>query len=143
MEEDEGTENELEEDVFEVEKILNHRTREHKREYLIKWLGFPPEENSWEAEDNLNCPELLAEYEMSYMKSRRRPITHQVSHKPIAIEGVVRRGRKVSYITRYDDGTTGCIKSSSISKENPGIVMHYYESLVIADFVMNTHQSEG
>lgn len=51
---------------YEVEKILPHRdirkgTRT-VREFLIKWLGYGPEHNSWEPERNLNCDELVATY---------------------------------------------------------------------------------
>ena len=54
---------------FEVEKILLHREkkrgrgRKPKREYLVKWLGYNPEHNTWEPEANLsNCPELIKKY---------------------------------------------------------------------------------
>jgi hypothetical protein len=54
---------------YEVERILLHRDKHPrqnykiKREFLIKWLGYGPENNTWEPEVNLkNCPELLSEY---------------------------------------------------------------------------------
>ena len=54
---------------YEVERILLHRDKHPvrgykiKREFLIKWLGYGPEYNTWEPEANLkNCPELLSEY---------------------------------------------------------------------------------
>jgi len=54
---------------YEVESILLHRDKHPvrgykiKREFLIKWLGYGPEHNTWEPQANVsNCPELLSEY---------------------------------------------------------------------------------
>ena len=54
---------------YDVERILIHRDKHPvggwkiKREFLIKWLGYGPEHNTWEPEANLeNCSELLTEY---------------------------------------------------------------------------------
>lgn len=51
---------------YEVEDILQHRdTRRGTRtvrSYLVKWLGYGPEHNTWEPERNLNCDELIAKY---------------------------------------------------------------------------------
>ena len=54
---------------YEVERILLHRDKHPvhkykvKREFLIKWLGYGPEHNTWEPQANLsNCPELLSAY---------------------------------------------------------------------------------
>jgi len=58
------------EEEFEVEKILNHRSY-NPREYLVKWKGYPESENTWEPEDNLqNCQQLLRSY-----KQRNPPMS--------------------------------------------------------------------
>lgn len=61
-ENDNGT-TEEEEEIYEVEKVVDKRFHKGKVEYLLKWKGYPSEENTWEAEDSLECPELLQEYE--------------------------------------------------------------------------------
>ena len=52
---------------FEVETILSHRTvkrgKSNRLSFLVKWLGFGHEHNTWEPESNLvNCPDILQAY---------------------------------------------------------------------------------
>jgi Chromo (CHRromatin Organisation MOdifier) domain len=41
------------EEVYEVEQILKHRKRGRGYEYLVKWVGYPITEASWEPKSNL------------------------------------------------------------------------------------------
>jgi len=59
---DAGSDAEPEEE-YTVEKILDKRIRGGKTEYLIKWEGYPDSENTWEPEDNLDCPDLISAFE--------------------------------------------------------------------------------
>lgn len=53
----------LEEDEFEVERILKHQGSGKSIRYLIKWKGYPNSENTWEPLDNLNnCGRKMIEY---------------------------------------------------------------------------------
>ena len=50
-------------DIYTVEKLLNHRGPPSDRFFLIKWKGFPSSENTWEPEKNLlTCQGLLKKY---------------------------------------------------------------------------------
>jgi len=52
------------EEEYEVESILNKRYRKGKVEYFVKWKGWDdPGDNTWEPIDNLECEDLMKEYE--------------------------------------------------------------------------------
>eukprot|EP00884_Botryococcus_braunii_P000309 jgi/Botrbrau1/10279/Bobra.0120s0001.1 len=51
------------EDEYEVEKILHHRKARRSYEFLVRWVGYSPEHDTWESEANLrNAPGALKEY---------------------------------------------------------------------------------
>nr|XP_040033051.1 chromobox protein homolog 2-like isoform X1 [Gasterosteus aculeatus aculeatus] len=66
--------------VFDAECILSKRPRKGKSEYLVKWRGWSSKHNSWEPEENILDPRLLAafhkreqERELLFQKKGKRP----------------------------------------------------------------------
>uniref|UniRef100_A0A803KFE5 Chromo domain-containing protein n=1 Tax=Xenopus tropicalis TaxID=8364 RepID=A0A803KFE5_XENTR len=50
----------------EVEEILDYRFRGRGLQYLIKWKGFPDEENSWEPVKNIHAPRFVKLFHRNY-----------------------------------------------------------------------------
>ena len=58
-------------EVFIVEKIVDRRHGPSGRvEYYLKWKNYPDSENTWEPEDNLDCPDLIEEFERKRRQSQ-------------------------------------------------------------------------
>jgi len=52
---------------YEVEEILDKRKHYGKIQYLIKWKGYPLSEASWEPKENLNCDEILRNFNKKFI----------------------------------------------------------------------------
>ena len=45
---------------WDVESIVDEKTTRRGVQYLVKWVGWPHESNTWEPLENLSgCPEVL------------------------------------------------------------------------------------
>ncbi|EPB70287.1 chromo' (CHRromatin Organization MOdifier) domain protein [Ancylostoma ceylanicum] len=49
-------------EAYTVEKILKTRKRGGRREYLIKWEGWPLDQSTWEAESDCDCEEAIKQF---------------------------------------------------------------------------------
>ena len=51
------------EDVYTAERIVKSRKRKNIQEYLVKWEGYPDDQNTWEPEQNIHDKDLIKEFE--------------------------------------------------------------------------------
>jgi hypothetical protein len=60
---------------YEVETILDKRTLKGKTQYLIKWIGYPLHDATWEPANHLkNAKEKVKEYEVMRTSSLKEGI---------------------------------------------------------------------
>ena len=64
---------------FEVEDIVDEKTVRGNKEYLVKWLNYPKEFNSWEGTKNLlpGCEDLIVKFNNSRAEQQKTKIRKQ------------------------------------------------------------------
>ena len=67
------------EENYEVEDIVNHRHKKGKVEYLIRWKGYTEKDDTWEPEENLDCPDKITAYNKKVILSMVRGLLRIVS----------------------------------------------------------------
>lgn len=78
----------VEGETLEVEKILDKIKYDDGRVfYLLRWKGFDQSEDTWEPPSNLDCPDLISEFERKYneaqAKANKSPPRKAVTQKSI------------------------------------------------------------
>ncbi|XP_068193742.1 chromobox protein homolog 2 [Antennarius striatus] len=113
------------EQVFDAECILNKRLRKGKLEFLVKWRGWSSKHNSWEPQENILDPRLLAafnkkeqEKELLIRKKGKRPRGRPrkvLEHVPEALKSSSSSSGSAS---SSSDSSSSCSSSSSSSDED-------------------------
>ncbi|KYQ56071.1 Chromobox protein like protein 5 [Trachymyrmex zeteki] len=47
---------------YEVERLINIRTIKGRRQFLVRWVGYGENDDTWENEKDLNCPQLIEDF---------------------------------------------------------------------------------
>jgi hypothetical protein len=75
---------------YEVEELLDSKWVGHTVKYLVKWVGYPQSENTWEPKENLTkAISLLASYHREHGLPRGGP-----TYRPHSNRGRGQKGRK-------------------------------------------------
>jgi hypothetical protein len=117
-------------EIYEVEKILDHREDSlGRRRFRIQWKGYPPGEDTWEDEDDLNCPYLLEEY-LKLVKQTKKAVAPKGKpvERPIAVTAITRGlDDSIRYKVEYSDGKTAVLSSPELVKVNPDLIIGYLQ----------------
>jgi hypothetical protein len=59
------------EEEYQVERIMGHRKtgRGNKLQYLVKWVGYPDSDNTWEPITQVHAPDLIKDYQRQHRSS--------------------------------------------------------------------------
>ncbi|EDV92738.1 chromobox protein homolog 1 [Drosophila grimshawi] len=128
---------------FVVERIVDKRiTADGKVEYLIKWRGYTSADNTWEPEENCDCPALIQKFEESRAKSKKRgekkPKCEEIQ-KPRGYE----RGLELAEIMGATDVTGDTkylvrwqyceefdlVPSVLVAEKDPQLLIEYYQKI--------------
>ncbi|XP_050459757.1 uncharacterized protein LOC126855821 isoform X2 [Cataglyphis hispanica] len=95
---------------FEVEKIIEVRFKKNgTKEFLIRWKGFSPADDTWEPEKNLNCSELIAKFMQKVEKAKTQEMrelrTNRVHTKRYTLS-TCDHGRRLSKRNKDKQRTT-------------------------------------
>ncbi|KYN38865.1 Chromobox protein like protein 5 [Trachymyrmex septentrionalis] len=50
------------ENEYEVERLINVRTIKGRRQFLVRWVGYGENDDTWENEKDLNCSQLIEDF---------------------------------------------------------------------------------
>uniref|UniRef100_A0A914YQT6 Chromo domain-containing protein n=1 Tax=Panagrolaimus superbus TaxID=310955 RepID=A0A914YQT6_9BILA len=104
---------EKEEDEYEVEKIIDYRKLiDGTEEYLIRWEGYAPGDDTWEDKENLKCPDKLAEFhrEQEKRKSKKTPKSNKKNSRS--------RSRTFSTVS-INSSEESFLPASKVEKKRP------------------------
>ena len=98
-----------------MEKVVDVRIKNGKREDLLKWKNYPDSENTWEPHSNLDYPELISDFEDRLKKKNEEKKRNDRLRKMAA----PRRKRRLPTrkITNHEDSAEDyCQRESSVPR---------------------------
>ncbi|KAH8295189.1 hypothetical protein KR018_008405 [Drosophila ironensis] len=128
---------------FVVERIIDKRiTGEGKVEYFIKWRGYPSTDNTWEPEENCDCPTLIQRFEESRAKSKKRgekkpkceeiqkPRGYERGLELAEIVGATDVTGEIKYLVRWQySDEFDLVPSAELTEKDPQMLIAYYQKM--------------
>lgn len=113
-------------DDYEVEDIINHKFEKKVRLFLVRWKNCAPEDDTWEPESSLACPDIVKKYlennpdaEQSAGNSRKRAATKEKASTS-AVPAKRSRAKNATSTTTENDSNDDDDKSDADDAVNDG-----------------------
>jgi chromobox protein 1 len=139
--------------IYEVEAIRAVRTVKGKKEYFVKWEGYPESQNTWEPYSHLkSVKDMVREFEENLKRDKRDDPTEvadeekgdvsefedddddRIPHKILLVKKINNKlHSKVQWRVKTD-GTipdTKWVPNTIMTEKFPEILIKYYEELII------------
>ncbi|XP_053693203.1 chromobox protein homolog 3 [Sabethes cyaneus] len=129
-----------------VEKVLDRRiTSAGKIEYYLKWKGYSDADNTWEPEENLDCPELIAKYEEARRQKEFKEAKKKSAKKKLEeiskprgydrnlplqrIVGATDCGGELMFLVQWQGSDEmDILQAATVNEKDPQLVIEYYEA---------------
>uniref|UniRef100_A0A8C2C3Y9 Chromobox homolog 1a (HP1 beta homolog Drosophila) n=1 Tax=Cyprinus carpio TaxID=7962 RepID=A0A8C2C3Y9_CYPCA len=118
---------EEEEEEYVVEKVLDRRVVKGRVEFLLKWKGFSDEDNTWEPEDNLDCPDLIAEYMQKHKSTEKKDSIGKRKGESDTDGGEDSRPKKRKDEVRKNSDEADLVPAKEANVKCPQVVISFYE----------------
>lgn len=124
----------VQEEEYVVERIVDKRTRNGVVEYFLKWKNYPDADNTWEPQDNLDCPALIDQYERSAAKKKpaekkkagRQP--KKPTQEPEKVIGATDASGELMFLMKWKDSEEAdLVPASTANVRWPAVVIAFYE----------------
>ncbi|CAL8124067.1 unnamed protein product [Orchesella dallaii] len=115
------------EEVFFVEKIKDKRYQNDRWEYLLQWQGYGPEFDTWEPKENMDCDDLLEEFEAEWTKHPKYRLDFGESAREVV--GLAYLDDKPHFIVMYKTSEEAeLVPQHLVNKNCPSLVIEFYEN---------------
>ncbi|XP_046396192.1 chromobox protein homolog 3 [Ischnura elegans] len=85
---------------YEVEKVIEVRFKKSgAREFLIRWKGFSSKDDTWEPEENLSCPDLIAKF-MTKVEKAKNATIRELRTNPVMTDRLTYNTKKTRHSLR-------------------------------------------
>ncbi|EPR80013.1 Chromobox protein [Spraguea lophii 42_110] len=131
--------------VYNVEKIVDVRVVKGRKQYLIKWEGYPDSENTWQFASDIFCKDLITVFEndrktktkkKSVNKSKDKPVEEEVVItnawdkqvlKVIQVQPVSENSKELEVLVEFKNGKVIGAPLKDVHAKCPLKLLKYYE----------------
>lgn len=136
--------------IYSVEKIVDSRIHKGKKQYLIKWEGFPSNENTWEYAKDILSKELIEEYEHGRKQQKKDAkalvpatvdVTNEWGRLVASIENVFMDESTNTLMVEllFSSGKRMTVDARTVHQKCPVVLLEYYEKNITFTDSTDTH----